>query len=100
MDLLLLDEITWGFIYLGSLIIGNLSSFYYHFNENNYTAVGASGAVSGILFSSILIYPEMELFIFFIPIPIPSVTNSDPQVIVINSQPKDKRLYSQHYRRG
>ena len=58
-------------IYLGSLIIGNLSSFYYHFNENNYTAVGASGAVSGILFSSILIYPEMELFIFFIPIPIP-----------------------------
>ena len=59
------------FIYIGSLIIGNIASYYYHFSENNYSAVGASGAVSGILFSSILIYPEMELFIFFIPIPIP-----------------------------
>ncbi len=59
------------FIYIGSLIIGNIASFYYHFNENDYSAVGASGAVTGILFSSILIYPEMELFIFFIPIPIP-----------------------------
>lgn len=58
-------------IYTGSLIIGNLASYYYHFKENKYSAVGASGAVSGILFSSILIYPEMELFIFFIPIPIP-----------------------------
>ena len=43
---------------------------------------------------------ETEGRVDFIPIPIPSVTNSDPQVIVINSQPKDKRLYSQHYRRG
>ncbi len=62
------------FIYIGSLIIGNIASYYYHFSENNYSAVGASGAVSGILFSSILIYPEMELFMFFIPIPIPGYT--------------------------
>ncbi len=63
--------ISFVIIYISSLIIGNLASYYYHFKENNYSAVGASGAVSGILFSSILIYPEMELFMFFIPIPIP-----------------------------
>lgn len=57
-------------IYIGSLLAGNLLSFYLHQNENNYRAVGASGAVMGILYSSILLYPEMTLGLYFI-IPIP-----------------------------
>jgi membrane associated rhomboid family serine protease len=59
------------FIYLSSLLIGNYFAFRFHNNENNYNAVGASGAVTGVLYSAILIFPEMELFMFFIPIPIP-----------------------------
>ena len=45
---------------------------------------------------------ETEGRVDFVPIPIPSVTNSNPrpQMIVVNSETKDKRLYSQHYRRG
>jgi len=58
-------------IYFGSLVAGNLYTLYYHQKEPYYSAVGASGAVSGIVYASILIYPEMELFLFFIPIPIP-----------------------------
>ena len=59
-------------IYLASLIIGNLLSFFFHKNEPHYSAIGASGAVSGILYASILLYPGMDLFIMFIPIPIPA----------------------------
>ncbi|KGL62991.1 rhomboid family intramembrane serine protease [Polaribacter sp. Hel1_85] len=58
-------------IYFGSLIAGSFYSLHYHKDEPYYSAVGASGAVSGIVFSSILLYPAMELYLFFIPIPIP-----------------------------
>ena len=59
-------------IYLASLIVGNLLSFYFHKNEYHYSAVGASGAVTGILYSAILLYPNMGLYLFFIPIAIPA----------------------------
>ena len=59
-------------IYFGSLIFGNLLSYYFHKNELYYSAVGASGAVTGILYAAILLYPGMNLYLYFIPIPIPS----------------------------
>ena len=46
-------------------------SLQYHKDEPYYSAVGASGAVSGIIYASILLYPAMQLYMFFIPIPIP-----------------------------
>lgn len=58
-------------IYLGSLVLGNLLSLYFHKDEPLYTAVGASGAVMGVLYSAILLYPDMMLGLFFI-IPIPA----------------------------
>lgn len=58
-------------IYFGSLLLGNLLSYYFHQKEDFYSAIGASGAVSGIIYASILLYPEMSLYFFFIPIPIP-----------------------------
>jgi len=59
-------------IYLASLLVGNLLSFYFHKDEYHYSAVGASGAVTGILYSAILFYPDMGLYLFFIPIAIPA----------------------------
>jgi len=59
-------------IYVASLLLGSVLSFYFHKNEPYYSAIGASGAVSGILYSSILLYPDMSLYLFFIPVPIPS----------------------------
>lgn len=59
-------------IYIGSLLFGNIVSFYFHKKEPLYTAVGASGAVTGVLYAAILLYPGMELMIMFIPVPIPS----------------------------
>ena len=59
-------------VYFGSLIVGNLLSFYFHKNEYHYSAVGASGAVTGVLYSAILLNPGMSLYMFFVPIPIPA----------------------------
>lgn len=59
-------------IYMGSLIFGSLLTLLMHKNDYSYRAIGASGAVTGILYSAILIEPGMKLYLFFIPIPIPA----------------------------
>lgn len=59
-------------IYLGSMVLSNISTVIKHKDNPDYHSVGASGAISGILFSSILYFPDMKLLIFPIPIPIPS----------------------------
>lgn len=59
-------------IYVASLLIGNLLSYFFHRDEPHYSAIGASGAVMGILYSAILFYPNMGLYLFFIPIAIPA----------------------------
>jgi membrane associated rhomboid family serine protease len=62
---------TFMVIYFASLLSGNLLSLQMHKNEPHYRAVGASGAVTGIVYTAILLNPEMELrFIFFPFIPI------------------------------
>jgi membrane associated rhomboid family serine protease len=58
-------------IYVASLLFGNLLSLYFHKEEYWYNAVGASGAVTGVLYAAILLQPQMSLYMFFIPIPIP-----------------------------
>lgn len=59
-------------IYVISLLAGSLLALFFHKDEYHYSAVGASGAVTGILYAAILLRPEMKLFLFFVPIPIPA----------------------------
>ncbi|ULC58090.1 rhomboid family intramembrane serine protease [Flaviramulus sp. BrNp1-15] len=68
----LLSPIQFLIVYFGSLLLGSLLSLYFHKNEYHYSAVGASGAVMGVLYSAILLQPGMSLYMFFIPIPIPA----------------------------
>ena len=58
-------------VYFGSLIFGSLLTMVFHKNDYGYRAVGASGAVTGVLYSAILLQPDMILGIFFI-IPMPA----------------------------
>lgn len=58
-------------VYMGSLVVGNMFSLLYHKGNLYYSAVGASGAVSGIVYSAIMLYPDMTLIMFPIPIPLP-----------------------------
>lgn len=59
-------------IYLVSLLAGSLLAVYFHRDEPFYSAVGASGAVTGVLYAAILLEPEMRLALMFIPIPLPA----------------------------
>ena len=59
-------------IYFISLIAGSLLALFFHKDEPYYSAVGASGAVTGILYAAILLQPDMRLGIMFIPIPLPA----------------------------
>lgn len=56
-------------IYFGAMFLGNASSLYIYKNVPFYSAIGASGAVSGILFSAIALHPKMTMSVFFIPMP-------------------------------
>lgn len=59
-------------IYFGSLIGGDLLSLFIHRHDADYSSLGASGAVSGIIFAAIAISPGMKIMFLFIPIPIPA----------------------------
>jgi membrane associated rhomboid family serine protease len=56
-------------IYFISLISGSILTVIFHYNDPGYVAVGASGAVSGIVFSYIIFFPQSMLYVFFIPMP-------------------------------
>jgi len=58
-------------IYLGSILLGNFFSLFIYKKQPWYSAIGASGGVSGILFASIALNPHIGIYMFFIPIPIP-----------------------------
>lgn len=60
-------------MYIGAIFTSVVPSFEKHKNNISYSAVGASGAVSAVVFSCILFNPTMKLYMFFIPIGIPSV---------------------------
>ncbi|MBC7388739.1 MAG: rhomboid family intramembrane serine protease [Opitutaceae bacterium] len=64
-------SLFFGGVYFFSLIGGNLLSLYLHRNQPEFASLGASGAVNGILFSSILVFPEMEVMMFLVPVGIP-----------------------------
>lgn len=54
-------------IYFGSLIGGNLLALWLHRNHGDYSAVGASGAISGLLFSYILLFPDSSIGFILLP---------------------------------
>lgn len=58
--------------YLGGGIFSSLLSLIKQRNNYHYSSVGASGAVSAILYAFILFEPLQKIYLFFIPIGIPA----------------------------
>lgn len=60
-----------GFIlfYLAAIVVAILPSYFANKNNASYASLGASGAVSAVLFAFILLDPWNILLIFFIPMP-------------------------------
>lgn len=59
-------------LYFASLVGGNLLSLMIHRHHGDYSAVGASGAVCGIIFASIALFPGMKIGFFGLPFSIPA----------------------------
>lgn len=55
--------------YLGGIVVANVPSYLRHRNDVNYASLGASGAVSAVLFAFILLKPWALIFVFFLPLP-------------------------------
>src|SRR3546814_7133854 len=64
-----------GFVlfYLSAIVIAILPTYLKHRHDAQYRSLGASGAVSAVLFAFILMAPWTGIYIFFIPIPIPAI---------------------------
>lgn len=62
-----LGSLMFAIMYLTALPISSLYSYFKHKDNIYYNALGASGAVSAVVYSAILFYPLSELQVFFIP---------------------------------
>lgn len=58
-------------VYFVALIGGNLLALYAHRHHGNYSAAGASGAVSGLVFATLALFPGISLGFPFLPVSIP-----------------------------
>lgn len=56
-------------VYFISLFFSSILTVLFHYKDRNYAAVGASGAVEGIVFSFVVYAPFSTLSVFFIPMP-------------------------------
>jgi len=54
-------------LYLAGIVVSDISTYIKFQNHSGYRSLGASGAVSAIIFSSILVYPLNTIYIYFIP---------------------------------
>ena len=55
--------------YLAALLISILPSYLKHREDTRYLSLGASGAVSAVLFIYVLVAPWSMIFVFFLPVP-------------------------------
>lgn len=55
-------------LYFGAVLAGSLFSLWLYKNRPSYTAIGASGGVSGVLFAAIAIAPLQTIYLYFIPV--------------------------------
>ncbi|WP_330443836.1 rhomboid family intramembrane serine protease [Flavobacterium sp. C4GT6] len=61
-----LGVINFIIIYFASLICGNLLTLSIHKNDLHYRAIGASGAVMGVIYSAVLLDPDQKIYLFFV----------------------------------
>jgi membrane associated rhomboid family serine protease len=67
---LFLGPVPFLLVYLAGILGGNLLSLFLHRFHGDYSAIGASGAVCGVIFATIALFPGMSINFFFVPIPI------------------------------
>ena len=84
--------------YLLALIVSILPTYFQHRNDAEYRSLGASGAVSAVLFAFILFQPWAMIYVFF-AVPIPAVVYAVLYVgytIWANHRGRDRINHSAH----
>ena len=56
-------------LYIGALIVSNIPTYIKHYKDYDYRSLGASGAVSAVLFSFILLGPWQQIIVLVFPVP-------------------------------
>jgi membrane associated rhomboid family serine protease len=59
-------------LYFAGLFLSQITSYLKHRNDPQYATLGASGAISAVLFAAVVYNPTQSLIIFPIPLPIPA----------------------------
>lgn len=68
----LMGQVHFGLIFILGGLFATILPYYRNKDNSSYRSLGASGAVSAVVFAAILWNPEMRLSLFFIPIAIPA----------------------------
>ena len=67
-----IGSVRFAALYFLGLVVSDVGTFLKHRDDPQYASLGASGAISAVLFAAIVYFPWMELFIIPIPLPIPA----------------------------
>lgn len=59
--------------YLSAVVVAILPTYMRHKHDAHYRSLGASGAVSAVLFAFILLSPWSSIYVFLIPVGIPAI---------------------------
>ena len=67
-----IGSLRFALLYFLGLVVSDLGTYFKHRNDQGYASLGASGAISAVLFAALVYFPWMKLFIIPIPLPIPA----------------------------
>jgi membrane associated rhomboid family serine protease len=67
-----MGSINFVILYFSAMLVGGLGTVVKHRNNPQYASLGASGAVLGVLFASIVYFPYQRISFLLLPIPIPA----------------------------
>ena len=59
-------------LYAAGLLVSSGTTAWLHRREPGYASLGASGAISAVLFASVVVFPQASIYILPVPFPIPS----------------------------
>jgi membrane associated rhomboid family serine protease len=64
-----IGQVGFALFYLSALLVAILPTYLRHRNDARYRSLGASGAVSAVLFAFILLKPWSIIYVFIVPVP-------------------------------
>jgi membrane associated rhomboid family serine protease len=87
-------------MYVTALLISILPSYFRHRDNYHYSSLGASGAVSAVIFAGLMLAPETEVVIIFLPFfPIPGFIFAPLYLLIsayLDKRGKDNINHSAH----